>query len=69
MKKLYLLETKRVVAPLSSGGETKKGQKMKRCGRMLLKTNIEKMSVLRPDTMLMKTNELWMLCHDVIEKK
>jgi hypothetical protein len=36
---------------------------------MLLKANIEKMSVLWLDTMLMKTNELYLFYHDVDENK
>jgi hypothetical protein len=36
---------------------------------MLLKTNIEKMSVFRLATMLMKTNWLSIALHDVDEKK
>jgi hypothetical protein len=39
-------------------GGTKKGQKMRHDDHMLLKTNIEKMSVLWLDTMFMKINEL-----------
>jgi hypothetical protein len=42
---------------------------MERRDRMLLKANIEEMSVLWLDTMLMKTNELYLLYHDVDEKK
>jgi len=42
---------------------------MERRDRMLLKTNIEKMSVLWLDTMLLKTNELYLFYHDVDEKK
>jgi hypothetical protein len=37
--------------------------------QMLLKTNIEKMSVLGLDTMLMKTSELQSIYHDVDEKE
>jgi len=54
---------------LRSGAEIKKSQKMRLGDRMLLKTNIEKMSLLRPDTMLMKTNELYGLCYDIYENK
>jgi hypothetical protein len=36
---------------------------------MLLKTHVEKMSEYHLATMLMKTNELKTLCHDVDEKK
>jgi Txe/YoeB family toxin of Txe-Axe toxin-antitoxin module len=36
---------------------------------MLLKTNVEKMSVLCLAKMLMKTQELNHVCQDVIEKK
>ena len=36
---------------------------------MLLKTNVEKMSLCGSATILMKTNELYLLCHDVDEKK
>jgi len=36
---------------------------------MLLKTNVEKMSVYRPLAMLMKPNELKSLSGDVDEKK
>jgi len=42
---------------------------MRRGDRMLLKTNIEKMSVSGLDTMLMKTNELLLFYHDLDEKK
>jgi hypothetical protein len=35
----------------------------------LLKTNIEKTSVFRLSTMLMKPNELWNAFHDVYENK
>jgi hypothetical protein len=36
---------------------------------MLLKTHGEKMSLFYPTTILMKTNELYLFCHDVDEKK
>jgi len=36
---------------------------------MLLKTSVEKMSLFGPATMLMKTNDLDFLTHDVDEKK
>jgi hypothetical protein len=36
---------------------------------MLLKTNVENMSLFRLATMLMKPNELKHSCHDVDEKK
>jgi hypothetical protein len=37
--------------------------------KMLLKTNVEKMSVSGHETMLMKTNELWFSSNDVNENK
>jgi hypothetical protein len=36
---------------------------------MLLKTHVEKMSASRLATMLMKTNDLNSVCHDVGDKK
>jgi hypothetical protein len=69
IEKLYPLETKGVVACLGSGCKIKKVQKMRRGDRMLLKTNVEKMSVLWLDTMLMKRNELNLFYHDVDENK
>ena len=44
------------------------GGKNKVCSTMLLKTNGEKTSVLSLSTMLLKTNDLCCLLHDVIEK-
>ena len=54
----------------ASPGESTQGKlKMKVSLAMLLKTNIEKMSAFRLATMLMKTNDLNSVCHDVDEKK
>jgi hypothetical protein len=56
--KTYLIEITRVISYASGEGTQKKMPKLKDSKRMLLKTHVEKMSVFRYGTMLMKTNEL-----------
>jgi hypothetical protein len=52
------------------GGHDPKGKlKMKVSLAMLLKTNVEKMSTFDLATMLMKTNDLNCVYHDVDDKK
>jgi hypothetical protein len=58
-RKTYFIEKTRVSCLRGGGGERKKGgPKMKVSLTMLLKTNVEKMSVLHPETMSMKTSNL-----------
>jgi hypothetical protein len=48
----------------------KKGdQNMGVSTRNSMKTNIEKMSILRPEQKFLKTNELFSFCAEVAEKK
>jgi hypothetical protein len=55
----YVVETQPVIWCCGHGTDRKKGgPKMKVSITMLLKTNVEKMSVLRFATILMKTNKL-----------
>ena len=54
----YLIELKRVRLSAGSKCGKKECPKMKDSLTMLLKTNVEKMSVSGLETMLMKTNEL-----------
>jgi hypothetical protein len=68
--KVYVIESE--IVNLSSIAEAKKkrgGQKMGQAFCKLLRTNIEKMSVFRRSTMLLKTNMLDTSLHDVDEIK
>jgi hypothetical protein len=70
LAKIYIVEIK--IVSLSSAARVhgkKKGQEMGSIFVKLLKTNVEKMSVFRLSTMLMKTNELNRSFQDVDENK
>ena len=58
LENVYFLENKRVSSLRGVRYPRTRGEKMKDSLRMLLKTNVEKMSVIRLETILMKTNEL-----------
>ena len=67
--KIYIIENK-IVSLFSSAKVLwkKKGEILELSCIKLLKTNVEKMSIFRLSTMLMKTNELNISFHDVDEK-
>jgi hypothetical protein len=67
--KFYLVELKRVNLNYVSRDEKTRGGEMKESLAMLLKTNGEKMSILRSLAMSMKTSQLKSLSRDVNEKK
>jgi hypothetical protein len=67
--KSYLIEIKRVSVKCDSGSGKKGGEIMPDSLAMLLKTNVEKMSVLGLLAILMKINKLKSFSGDVDEKK
>jgi len=69
LKKLYLIQFKRVSQSRGSRREKTRGENMKDSLVMLLKTNGEKMPETRSLAMLMKPNELKSISGDVDERK
>ena len=70
LAKIDVIETK-IVNRIADGHGVRKKIPLKSDGKagMLLKTNVEKMSIFSLSTMLMKTHELIVSLHDVDEKK
>ena len=68
MWKSILLKLSWLADSQMARGQKKIPLKFGRKAGMLLKTNVEKMSIIRLSTMLMKTNELNRSLHDVDEK-
>jgi hypothetical protein len=67
---MYVIEYKAVILLSVAGAKKKRGtQKMAHAFCKLLKTKLEKMSVFRPSTIFMKTNELNPSLHDIHENK
>jgi hypothetical protein len=70
LPRIYVVEIKIVsLYPVARATGKKRGEKTPANWIKLLKTNVEKMSVFRLSTILMKTNELNPSLHDVDEKK
>jgi hypothetical protein len=66
--KVQVIEFKTVTLFLGDWTRKTRGEKMKDSLAMLLKTNVEKMSVIGSLAILMKTNQLYLVSRDVDEK-
>jgi hypothetical protein len=67
--KWYVTDAKWFIAPWRVGRRKKGGLKIKACAIMLLKTNVEKMSLLGSAIISMKTKGLFHSCHHIHENK
>jgi hypothetical protein len=67
--KWYVADVKGFISPSRVRRRKKRGLKFKACAIMLLKTNVEKMSLLGSAIISMKTKGLSHSCHHIYENK
>jgi hypothetical protein len=66
---LHVADDKGFIAPRRMGRRKSGGLKFKACAIMLLKTHIEKMSILGSAIISMKTKGFFRSCHHIYENK